>query len=327
MKSLLKVLVSVVALAFIATRLDWPAVLESLARLAWWTLPTAVALQACAFGVGATRWHSLLSTHQAEIRVKDLLRPYFIGAFFNNFLPSSTGGDAYRIYHVHRSKQGAAAAFAPVLAERLLGLMTLLLITVIAYALRPVDDVVIVRVVTVAAVLLLVLACGMACLGLRFLYQPIHALLTRFEDRKFARDIRLVTEAARQYIRQPMLVAKVIAISGLMHAFVTTVFVVLGSGVQAELPVISYALIVPPILVSAGLPLTIGGLGIREGAGIVLFSSAGLLTADAAAVSLLFIPTLLLASSPGLFFFLLGRHASGAAISAKDASAEETSRP
>jgi len=58
------------------------------------------------------------------------------------------------------------------------------------------------------------------------------------------------------------------------------------------------------VLVAASIPVTVGGLGVREAAAITLFVSAGMSQENAAAVSLLFIPVLLLSGLPGLWFFL-----------------------
>ena len=85
-------------------------------------------------------------------------------------------------------------------------------------------------------------------------------------------------------------------------------FWTLGQGVGSDLSAGSYLLTVPLILVSAGIPISIGGLGIREATGITLFTAIGMPPADAAAVALLFVPTLLLSSLPGLFFFMAQKH-------------------
>ena len=304
MKTLLKIFVSLVTLLFIAISLDWHAVLESISRLKWWALPMASLLQVCAFLVGMTRWHTLLCAHGITYRRKDLVQPYFIGAFFNNFLPSSTGGDAFRIYHIHRSNHGTAAAFSPVITERVIGLTTLLIISLLVFQFYDGNELLIARVVDVAAKLLIIIILFLVFIGIPACYWPAHRFLERWSEKKIIRGILTVAETTHEYIKRPLLVGKIVLISALMHGFIIIVFVNLGQAVGSDLPLGTYPLIVPLILVSAGLPIMIGGLGVREAAGIMLLTSAGMLQPDAAVVSLLFIPTLLLASIPGLFFFL-----------------------
>ena len=304
MKKPLKIFVSLVTLIFIAIFLDWHAVLESISRLKWWALPMASLLQVCAFLVGITRWHTLLCARGVTYRRKDLVQPYFIGAFFNNFLPSSTGGDAFRIYHIHRSNHGTAAAFSPVITERVIGFTTLLLISLLAFQFYDGNELLIARVVGVAANLLIIIILFLVLAGIPSCYWPAHRFLERWSEKKIVRGILTVAETSHESIKKPWLVGKIVLISALMHGFIIIVFITLGQAVGSDLPLGTYPLIVPLILVSSGLPITIGGLGVREVAGIVLLTSAGMLQPDAAAVSLLFIPTLLLASSPGLFLFL-----------------------
>ena len=304
MKKLLKIFVSLVTLLFIAVSLDWHAVLDSISRLKWWALPVASLLQVCAYLVGSTRWHTLLSAHGITYRRKDLVQPYFIGAFFNNFLPSSTGGDAFRIYHIYRSNHGTAAAFSPVITERVIGLTTLLLISLLAYQFYDGNELLITRVVAIAASLLIIMILFLVFVGIPSCFWSAHRFLGRWSEKKIIKGILTVAETNHEYIKRPWLVGKIVLISALMHGFIIIVFVNLGQAVGSDLPLGTYPLIVPLILVSAGLPITIGGLGVREAAGIVLLTSAGMLEPDATVVLLLFIPTLLLASIPGLFFFL-----------------------
>ncbi|RLA48667.1 MAG: hypothetical protein DRR42_16490 [Gammaproteobacteria bacterium] len=305
MKTLIKVTVSLIVLVILASSLDWSAVFESMSRVSWWAIPVASLLQVCAFLVGMTRWRTLLSVHDITYRKMELVQPYFIGAFFNNFLPSSTGGDVYRIYHIHNERHGAAAAFSPVITERLLGLTTLLVISTVAFQFYGGSAPLIVQVAHAAAVFLLALAGFLIFVGVPALYRPAHRFLERWSDKKIIRTFLTIAETNHEYIKHPLLVARIMLISALMHAFVTSVFWTLGQSIDSSLPLGTYLLIVPLILVSSGLPITIGGLGVREATGIALLTSAGMMQPDAAVISILFIPTLLLASAPGLFFFFI----------------------
>ncbi|MFC1665204.1 lysylphosphatidylglycerol synthase domain-containing protein, partial [Pseudomonadota bacterium] len=83
------------------------------------------------------------------------------------------------------------------------------------------------------------------------------------------------------------------------------VFYLFGVGVGVEMSFVTYVLVVPMIYVAASLPLSIGGLGVREAAAVTLFMAVGMSEGDAGAVSFLYIPILLLASLPGLAYFML----------------------
>ena len=294
-------------LIFVGYNLEWSAVWESMSRLAWWGLPLAVLLQVLAFFISAFRWHMLLNMQGVPYSVAQIIRPFFIGAFFNNFLPSSTGGDVYRIYHIHSYKHGPAAAFSPIITERIFGLATLLLIASIAFAFYDGINPIINRVGYAAASFFIGLSLFLATLGIPVIYWPMHRFMERWNKFKLIAGFLQVGEAIHAYVKCPTLVLKIILLSASMHFCMIILFGFLGYGVGALMPIMSYVLTVPLIFVAAGLPITIGGLGVREAVAVTLLSSAGMLRADAAAVAILFIPALLFASLPGLFFFLANR--------------------
>ena len=307
MKVFFKIALSIALIVLVAYNLEWPAVWKSMSRLAWWALPLAIMLQILAFLIGALRWHMLLSQQGVPYSAAQMIRPFFIGAFFNNFLPSSTGGDVYRIYHIHNEKHGPAAAFSPVITERIFGLATLLLIASTAFAFYDGNNAIINQVGYAAAGFLIGFGLFLATLGIPVLYWPMHRFLERWNTVKLVAGFLQVAEAIHAYVKRPTLILKVIILSASMHFCMIILFKFLGHGVGAMLPFTSYVLTVPLILVAAGLPITVGGLGVREAIAITLFAAVGMQRADAAAVAILFVPVLLLASFPGLFFFLGGR--------------------
>ena len=80
---------------------------------------------------GTLRIHRLLNDSGVDISLFEALKLCLSGAFFNIFLPGSTGGDAYRVYavtHVYRARFGPALASISV--DRLLGLPSLILVVV-----------------------------------------------------------------------------------------------------------------------------------------------------------------------------------------------------
>ena len=50
--------------------------------------------------ITAFRWQTLLKTQGIRLSVLSLASSTLIGVFFNNFLPTSIGGDVYRAYDV-----------------------------------------------------------------------------------------------------------------------------------------------------------------------------------------------------------------------------------
>lgn len=301
---LLKIVVSAGLLAILAFKLDWREVFDRATQLAWWTLPVATAIQIMVWALANVRWWLLIRVHDLGHTYGDLLRPTYIGAFFNNLLPSSTGGDLFRMYYIYRQGHGAAVAVSPIVTERAVGLICMIgLATATIFrfsAGTPVFQ-------TLSALLLWLLACGLGGIVIASVpvtYYAFHRLLERWNSLRPVAGLLHITEAIHTYLRRPGLLFWLVIISLVLQGLEIAIFLILGSGVGASLPPTQYLFIVPVMLVAASIPVTVGGLGVREAAAITLFVSAGMSQENAAAVSLLFIPVLLLSGLPGLWFFL-----------------------
>lgn len=73
------------------------------------------------------RWRTLLRAQGGDASLPFLVRSLMTGIFFNNFLPSTIGGDAIRAWDTARSGVGKATALTIILVDRFVGLLALLL--------------------------------------------------------------------------------------------------------------------------------------------------------------------------------------------------------
>jgi len=76
----------------------------------------------------AYRWQYVVTLKQKHLSYKSSLREYFIGMFFNNFLPGSIGGDVVRIVGVSSEIGSKEVALSSVFIERIIGLISLVAI-------------------------------------------------------------------------------------------------------------------------------------------------------------------------------------------------------
>jgi glycosyltransferase 2 family protein len=80
--------------------------------------------------LGALRWREISSLCHAPLTDLQAFRYNMIGAFFNQTLPSSIGGDAVRLWLVNRTGAGWRSATYSILTDRAVGLIALALIVV-----------------------------------------------------------------------------------------------------------------------------------------------------------------------------------------------------
>lgn len=81
----------------------------------------------------AYRWQFVISIKNKNMPFKASLREYFIGSFFNNFLPGSIGGDLVRIVGASKVIGSKEIALSSVFVERVIGLISLLTIGIIGF--------------------------------------------------------------------------------------------------------------------------------------------------------------------------------------------------
>src|SRR5271169_1198056 len=128
--SAIKVLVSV-ALLYLALRKANFSDLASridVSSLGW--IGLAIAVTFFQIFIGVLRWRIVGAECGAPLPTRQALRYNMIGAFFNQTLPSSIGGDAVRLWLVKRTGAGWRAATYSILTDRAIGLIALALIIV-----------------------------------------------------------------------------------------------------------------------------------------------------------------------------------------------------
>jgi uncharacterized protein (TIRG00374 family) len=127
LKFAVRVVVGVGVLAFIALRNPselWSTLRH--ARPGWVAL--AAALWFAGIFVSTMRWRAYLDALELHMPLPTLVRLYFVGTFFNAFLPTGIGGDAYKAVRIGRDRNAMTNAFASVFLDRFAGIVALAVI-------------------------------------------------------------------------------------------------------------------------------------------------------------------------------------------------------
>jgi len=287
-----RALISVGLLVVVATQVDFRTAARQLSHGDWGWFLLAVAVVLAAFLVGSKRWHVYLEAAGVHVPFGKALRAYLIGAFTTNFLPSQVGGDVARAWIVSRRGTRTRAATA-VVADRVVALGCLLVVAWVGILASdiPVPGVLLAALsaatvgFTIAGLLVVVLARGSVRM------RP----LLRGRVRGPAREAR---EAALACISRPVL-ARTVTYGLVFQGLVVLSAWLIARSISLGVPFSTLVVILPLVLVVAVLPISIGGLGVREGGFVVLLGQAGVGTTEAAVFSLLSGLAFALASLPG----------------------------
>lgn len=129
---IVKILVSATLIGILLWGVDWRDIGTRLTTLDPLLAAAAFVFLSVQYPVSAWKWRKALRLHGVDLPYFRLLRIHCIAFFFNNFLPTAIGGDAYRAYRTFPHTARPAHAISAVVVERLLGILALLFLGYVA---------------------------------------------------------------------------------------------------------------------------------------------------------------------------------------------------
>lgn len=128
MSAWLRSIVTIILIVALLWKFDWQNFWPTVNQIHPSTILLVFAIHLIEFPISALKWQYSLRIHGHEFSFGYLLRIVCTGFFFNNFLPSAIGGDAYRVYKTLPVDGRKADAVSAVLLDRVFGLAALLAI-------------------------------------------------------------------------------------------------------------------------------------------------------------------------------------------------------
>ena len=299
---LLKLLVSAGLLGYFLSRVHPERFLTTFANAKFSYIALAMVVYLVTQGVSAVRWATLARPLGINTPFKDLLRYYLVGMFFNLFAPGTVGGDVSRVYYLVRDEDAHASGRAvttvhaamSVLMDRAIGMVVLVWLGAAGLLLFPQYAVPhSIRSVTYILALGFAAAVILAPLLRRLMPEDSHPLVAK---------LRLALRSYRSNWRALLAAA---ALSLVVHLIQGWMHTVMGRALDLDVP-FSFSLIVYPLVGTfSAIPVSLNGLGLREGGYIYLLAVIGIGHEKAIAFGLLLFLIVALDSLLGGLIFLL----------------------
>jgi uncharacterized protein (TIRG00374 family) len=303
-----KLVVSALLLTILFWRVDPPTVFRTLQALPLKVFLGCAALYTLGYLISTFRWQRLLLAEGIRLPLWRLTLVYFEAAFFNLFLPTLIGGDIVRGYTIYRITRGHNASIPSILVDRLSGFAALVAIALIALGLafrRLRDPLVAVMILGVAASFSVVIA---VLLHDR-MKERASGLLRIVRLTRFQAKLQGMVEALQRYRGHRRALGQAILLSLLLQALIVVTYYLIGAGLSLGVPIVYFFLYVPLITFVAMLPVSVAGLGVREGGVVYFFAKVGVDAATALTMSLIWFSLTLVVSGVGGLAFLLDTHA------------------
>jgi glycosyltransferase 2 family protein len=245
----------------------------------------------------AVRWKLILQPYVENVRISTLTRITFVSTFLSNFLPSALSSDVVRTYFLHKERTSMASVISSVLLDRLVGFVSLLLLSMAALGVAYVQGfleqewlmIALVMTGTTAVAALLVTSSWLGAITVRM----------RKSSWRIWRQIGKTVIAVREY---PWTAKRVVKILGLacgayVSAIIATYLVFYAMG--GEAPIGYFFIFTLIVQLAMSIPISIGSLGVHEGAWVVVLGTVGVAPGEAFLFALLLRTVNLLVSLPG----------------------------
>lgn len=252
--------------------------------------------------LGSWLWARLLRARGVPIPYAKAASYYFVGLFFNNFLPSNIGGDIARISDAAKHADHVSPVFSATLMDRLLGVLAIALVAVLASS-AAVDRFHLYAIYTTMVIVFLVSLGLVLSIFNRTVLKAFEWPFRVIGARAIERGIARLMDDLHGYKGQIGVLLGAFAASLIVQISRILVHYLVGLALGVRLAMGYYFLFVPALAALVSLPLSMNGLGIREGAGVVLFHMAGLTKEQAFAVPFLtYVISVLISLLGGLIF-------------------------
>ena len=281
---LIKLALSIALIFWITHEIPLDSVFEVMASVDPVLLVLALSLFFVGYAITALRWRTLIRVQGGDAPILFLVRSFLVALFFNNFLPSTVGGDVVRMYDSWRLGNTKSDAVTVVLVDRLLGVTVLLCFALIALAFDQ-------RVMNQVPYIVVWVAVGLGSIAAgAWLTLKIPA--SRAEALSFAytglsgRVTGILVKVLRSfqaYRNAKPAVLRAFALSVLLQVNVVLHFVVLARAIGISVPVESMFLMIPVAILIMMLPVSINAIGVRETVFVFLFSLYGVGSVEALA--------------------------------------------
>jgi glycosyltransferase 2 family protein len=284
----LRIGVSVVMLVVLLVRapdFSWSDLLPrwTVGTLAW--LSAAALLTLAGILLSALRWQKILDAMEIPASLPRLVRHYLAGQFVSNVLPTTIGGDVLRVSRLSRDTGESPGTFASVVLERLTGWLVLPVITIVGFTVNPG-----LRHLGTATRVALGLAVGTLALLVGVLIAVASKRIggrfaARDGWRRFAGAVHLGLDRLRQH---PSAAARLLG-AGFAYQLALVLAAVAAAQALGLRPAGLTALLAffPAVLIAQVLPISVSGLGVREGAFVLFLGPLGVAQNEAIALGLL----------------------------------------
>ena len=302
-KFFIKLLISSFILYLIFSKIEISEFILNIKKIGFAAISVLLLLALLKFVVETMRWQFVLKAIGFKFKFNYLLSLYLIGGFFSNFLPSTIGGDLARTAFIKGQNLKVSSAANTILFERFTGLYSVFMMCLLAVAVGWSRMSEYLRVF-----ILLYSTIGIVVMSLIYIFfNKITDLFSILENKYSFKSLKKIGSILKtldfsNYKKKTIISTMLFSIMMQLVVISVTVLVGISMGLK-QVEISTYFIIMPPVWIITMLPISINGLGIREGVFALFLSNLGVSVEQSTALSLLsFLPFVSLSLVGGAVF-------------------------
>jgi uncharacterized membrane protein YbhN (UPF0104 family) len=284
---IVKLVVSAAALYVVFSKIDIRELAFMFAKIGPLYFVLAALPYIVAQAVSTWRWKLLLPE---QFRFRRLFSLYMIGSFFNSFLPGVIGGDAIKAYYLNKDAKKISLTLASIFMDRYFGYVSLMIIGISAFPfaagyfgqavykwLMPLIFVAFVA----ASIIFFRLKLGRS-------FGSVGEIYDYFGRLKSRKDV----------------IVKAVLLSFVVQLLNFLMVIILALAMGEDIPLVLLFVFLPIIITVTTIPISMSGLGVREGSFVLLLGLIKVSPAVATSLSLSWFFANFLGGLPGLVAYI-----------------------
>jgi uncharacterized protein (TIRG00374 family) len=284
-KLLLKILFSFSLLGWFLWQTDLTQVLKALSSIPLHVFVLVTCIYFFALFVTTLKWKLLLQNYA----MGQLFSLTLIAVYYSLILPGQLAGEAVKTYKLGKGKKDAEQIAASVIIDRITGLIGLMLVAIVGLIWsnkNMAKDLALWFGICISFS-----AATLYMFNFHFFEQTIRKILFTLK-KSFRITIKLVDQCLRfidawvQYLKKPLVLLKSLSIGVFFQLICVSITLILAKAIGINIFYYDWCWVFGVISIVVLLPVTIGGVGLREGGFVLLLGYFGVQNDKALALSL-----------------------------------------
>lgn len=260
-------------------------IMEILFSISFFSIIFSISVYFFALLINTFKWHQLVPGYT----VKQLFLLTLVCQYYSIILPGQLAGEVVKAYKLGKGKQDAEKIAASVIIDRITGLIGLTLVTITGLMFSKTD--LAGELMPWLGMIIIISSLGLCLFRFNLFEKAVRKIL--FFIQRFFHSTSRITDQCSQlidawkaYLKKPFLLMTSVLFGIIFQIMATILNLIIGKAVGIDIAFSDWCWIFGVVSVIIFLPITIGGVGLREGGFVLLLGSLGVPNEKALAMSL-----------------------------------------